>query len=892
VHPYALAAVSTLSCCSDPEPVNPRTPEPSVRLKRLEALADLWGKVYLFHPAIVTPSPQPSPKGRGELNDAGPPSPTGRGKQGEGAELDWNQALIRAIPRVEAAETPGEMVNAINEELLQPLGDPLTFACLSDSAAFATTQRALIDAGRFEARRLSESIGYVRAPVPPARGPSFLTDFQTAVESLGEVATLVVDLRWPAAIGYRMNDPILEFFTRTALLTGPVMNRVHEGWNEDNGFNAYRQKWEVIAGARLHPIQEPDWYLTALTPGTDFRQLKTIVKPTVFLVNRPSAVRYYKILDALQSQPGIAVVFESSGPPEEVLHLRLEYDAGLAVQLNTERLVGHDGQAGFLPDLVVDRPIGPDQLAAIAEQALAAGTRDQGLGTRDKAAELINLNLPAPLSEAKASLTREERLLGLFKLWNVIRYLYPHLDLCDIDWHSCLPEWIPRFEEADSLVAYARTIRMLTAHLHDSGVLCFYPGLPEPQALPVAFRWVEGKIIVTDLVPEALTAHGSQHTAVSRLEIGDELVEFDGKTLPELIAEHRLQLSYSTESAFYRRMCEMLCFGRAGSEVKLVVRRSENGDATAASSTQPPRGSVPFFARDTAKTGTVPGNRTGPCEGTVPVLRTLTLKRTIKREQWVSQSIRAHEPQGYRLLDGNLGYLNLCRLSSLAEFDGAFEALHRADGLIIDIRGYPGFTMQLALSARLSEQPVKSAIFEIPVVSNYERLEQGWNIGQYEVQPDPGIQYGGPVVVLVDEKTRGSSEDLCIYLKNINRVSFVGEPTSGCNGNRTWLSLPGGGRLFFTGMRVKFGDGSRFQNVGILPNVPAAPTVAGIRAGRDEVLEKAIAVLTAGKPGAQPEVRTGSTKTRGTRAPRSPRSRSRRARKTRDDGREDKGLPA
>ena len=34
------------------------------------------------------------------------------------------------------------------------------------------------------------------------------------------------------------------------------------------------------------------------------------------------------------------------------------------------------------------------------------------------------------------------------------------------------------------------------------------------------------------------------------------------------------------------------------------------------------------------------------------------------------------------------------------------------------------------------------------------------------------------------------------------------------------MSLPGAGRMFFTGMRVKFGDGSRFQNVGILPDVP------------------------------------------------------------------------
>ena len=81
------------------------------------------------------------------------------------------------------------------------------------------------------------------------------------------------------------------------------------------------------------------------------------------------------------------------------------------------------------------------------------------------------------------------------------------------------------------------------------------------------------------------------------------------------------------------------------------------------------------------------------------------------------------------------------------------------------------------------------------------------------------------------------------HFKNAGRVTFVGGTTAGCNGNRTWVSLPGGGRLWFTGMRVKFGDGSRFQNVGIVPDVPAAPTIDGVKAGRDEVMEKGLEVL-------------------------------------------------
>jgi C-terminal processing protease CtpA/Prc len=194
-------------------------------------------------------------------------------------------------------------------------------------------------------------------------------------------------------------------------------------------------------------------------------------------------------------------------------------------------------------------------------------------------------------------------------------------------------------------------------------------------------------------------------------------------------------------------------------------------------------------------------------------------------------------------MDGNIGYLDLSQLSSLAEFERAFDALCRTVGLIIDIRGYPRLMVQLALSARLNDRPVRSAIFEIPVVSSYDRMEQGWDIGQYEVKPDPRLHYGGPVIVLINERTRGTAEDLGIYLKDAKRVTFVGGPTAGCNGNRTWLSLPGAGRMFFTGMRVKFGDGSRFQNVGILPDVAVAPTVEGIRTGKDEVLERGIEVL-------------------------------------------------
>ena len=49
--------------------------------------------------------------------------------------------------------------------------------------------------------------------------------------------------------------------------------------------------------------------------------------------------------------------------------------------------------------------------------------------------------------------------------------------------------------------------------------------------------------------------------------------------------------------------------------------------------------------------------------------------------------------------------------------------------------------------------------------------------------------------------------------------------------------------MSFTGLRVKFPDSSRFQTIGIIPDVVAEPTIHGIRAGRDEALEKGAETL-------------------------------------------------
>ena len=67
--------------------------------------------------------------------------------------------------------------------------------------------------------------------------------------------------------------------------------------------------------------------------------------------------------------------------------------------------------------------------------------------------------------------------------------------------------------------------------------------------------------------------------------------------------------------------------------------------------------------------------------------------------------------------------------------------------------------------------------------------------------------------------------------------------SNGANGNVNRTSLIGRWKITWTGMRVRKHDGAQHHLVGIQPDVRAERTIHGVRAGRDDVLEKGIEVL-------------------------------------------------
>ena len=114
-------------------------------------------------------------------------------------------------------------------------------------------------------------------------------------------------------------------------------------------------------------------------------------------------------------------------------------------------------------------------------------------------------------------------------------------------------------------------------------------------------------------------------------------------------------------------------------------------------------------------------------------------------------------------------------------------------------------------------------------------------IQRIPVRPAPA--YRGETVMLIDERTASQAEHTGLFFEAANGTRFVGSHTAGANGDVTNFYVPGNIGISFSGHNVRHADGRQLQRVGLVPDIEVRPTIAGIREGRDAVLEAALELL-------------------------------------------------
>ena len=390
------------------------------------------------------------------------------------------------------------------------------------------------------------------------------------------------------------------------------------------------------------------------------------------------------------------------------------------------------------------------------------------------------------------------RLLALFRYWNMIRYFFPYKYAIGEDWDKVLEQSVAEFAEAPDALAYRLALLRLIARVSDThanlwgrdSILNAYYG---DFFAPVQLRFVENQAVVTDFYDTALAANTGLH-------IGDVILEVDGKQVADIIAQ-RLPLTPASNYATQLRDIARDLLRGPTAQVQVLVRQGQN-----------------------------------------------KVQKTIDRYPAKSLNFRGESAAGpsekcYRFLSPEIGYVSLGNIQSKA-LPEIFEQFRATKGLVIDIRNYPADFVVFSLGKYLMPQPTDFVRF-----SNADLQRPGYFAltAPLAVGEDNPDYYKGTVVILVDERSQSQAEYTAMAFRAAPGAKVIGSTTAGADGNVSRIPLPGNLQTMISGIGVYYPDGRETQRVGIVPDIEVKPTIRGIQEGRDEVLERAMALIQTGK---------------------------------------------
>jgi C-terminal processing protease CtpA/Prc len=529
--------------------------------------------------------------------------------------------------------------------------------------------------------------------------------------------------------------------------------------------------------------------------GERFEPEGTGERRCVFVVSERTFIP--PIALALQAAREATIISEGNITDENIVaSTTVQLTDGLQARIRLGELLYPDGTTGVVPDVVVKE--GGGMNAALAAVANPPGSKY----TERTRAPLVPTQETRRNYPDKPYPSAAYRALAALQIWAAHNYFYPYKALMNENWDGVLKEFLPRLEAAKDEREYHLAVTEMLTHVHDthsgarSKILDQFFGEASPW---FRLRWIENAPVVSQI----LNKEASEKAGVA---IGDTVVQLAGADIGPRIRELSRYFSASTPQALMWKVCNYLLNGTPGSEVSVQMRK--------------------------------PDGR-------------LVTSTVVRKTEYRMQTNRPSSRDVIELLPDNIGYADLNRLS-VPMVDDMFERFRKTRAIIFDMRGYPqGTAWSIAPRLTESKGPV-AALFRRPIATAPEPGPgESTETTTYSFsQPIPATdkwRYKAPTVMLIDERTISQAEHTGLFFEASNGTKFVGTPTSGANGDVTLFSVPGGIHVTMTGHDVRHADGRQLQRVGLQPDVFIAPTIAGIAAGRDEVLDRAVEFIKTGK---------------------------------------------
>ena len=371
------------------------------------------------------------------------------------------------------------------------------------------------------------------------------------------------------------------------------------------------------------------------------------------------------------------------------------------------------------------------------------------------------------------------RLADVVVAWNVFRHFYPYWTEAGVDWDARLRPQLELAHAAATRPAHADALRRLVADVRDGH------GTVADSVTPAARAMLPIRLGV---IGDAIVVTASDAPSIPG---GAVVSTIDGVAARDRLSAASELASGSTQWRQVRGLQEMTGCTR-GATVRIV-----------------------------ADSGNGPQPSTLTCDAA---------RQPIEKR-----------PAALSELTSGVWYVDLTRIVN-AQLLPSIEKLAAAGGVVFDLRGYPTES-GAAILPHLIDVMERDRWMHIAKIAGPFGQNAGWNSVGWNLMPrSPRLK--GRIVFLTDGRAISYAESVMGYVKDRSLGTIIGSPTAGANGNVVSFPVPGGISIAFTGMRVTGHDGATPHHLaGVRPDVALELTLAGLREGRDELLDAAVRLI-------------------------------------------------
>lgn len=415
---------------------------------------------------------------------------------------------------------------------------------------------------------------------------------------------------------------------------------------------------------------------------------------------------------------------------------------------------------------------------------------------------LLGLSLRAQPTPELTAQQRDLNIASFEKVWTTVRDKHWETRPGGLDWQAIHAEFRPRIEKAETIGEARAVIREMLGRLKETHFAIFPAAVYDDVGAKSAgdgstgldARVLEGQVVVISIEPNSPADKAG-------VKPGWEIASVDGKGLTPLI--EKLQADPAIHELTLERTVLARLAGTAGQTLALTFVDESNRMVALDVTLAPGRGQITHF-------------------GNLPPERVWFESKRIDNTGYV----------GFNM------FLDLPRV--MAGFAEAVTACMQCDGLIIDLRGNPGGIggMAMGMAGWLVDKPDQR------LGTMYLRDARI----NFVINPRPEV-FTGPVAILLDGMSASTSEIFAGGLKDLGRARIFGTRSAAAALPSVIEKLPNGDGFQYAIANYISEGGKPLEGAGVTPDMEVKLTRDALLAGRDSVLDAALAwIHKQGKP--------------------------------------------